>query len=76
MFIVGWIGISNQEYTYSLLYATFVYKMVYNVYLYARHLCSRDALGLKAAGRPSATIGYLVYKMFIKAHIKLHAFVW
>ena len=32
-------------------------------YLYARYLCSRDALGLKAA-RPSAraTIGYLVYK--------------
>ena len=30
--------------------------------LYARYLCSRDALGLKAAGRPSAAIGYLVYK--------------
>ena len=31
--------------------------------LYARYLCSRDALGLKAA-RPSAraTIGYIVYK--------------
>ena len=34
-----------------------------NFMLYARYLCSRDALGLKAA-RPSAraTIGYLVYK--------------
>ena len=32
--------------------------------LYARYLCSRDALGLNAAARPSAraTIGYLVYK--------------
>ena len=34
--------------------------------LYARYLCSRDALGRKAdaAARPSAraTIGYLVYK--------------
>ena len=54
--------------------------MVYNVYqgfsnitidfgegfgLYARYLCSRDALGLKAdhsAGRPSAATGYRVYK--------------
>ena len=29
--------------------------------LYARYLCSRDALGL--ACRPSAAIGYLVYKV-------------
>ena len=36
--------------------------------MHARYFCSRDAVGLKAvkaehaAGRPSATIGYLVYK--------------
>ena len=31
--------------------------------LYARYLCSRDALGLKAADQARrATIGYLVYK--------------
>ena len=29
--------------------------------LYARYLCSRDALGLKAG----ATIGYLVYKQLM-----------
>ena len=43
-----------------------------NTILYARYLCSRDALGLKAeqpAGqaRP-ATIGYLVYK--IQLHLE------
>ena len=34
--------------------------------LYARYLCSRDALGLKAAVGQArrATIGYLVYKVF------------
>ena len=30
--------------------------------LYARYLCSRDALGLKARPSARATIGYLVYK--------------
>ena len=30
--------------------------------LYARYLCSRDALGLKAGQARRATIGYLVYK--------------
>ena len=29
--------------------------------LYARYLCSRDALGLKARPSARATIGYLVY---------------
>ena len=31
--------------------------------LYARYLCSRDALGLKAGQARRATIGYLVYKL-------------
>ena len=30
--------------------------------LYARYLCSHDALGLKAGQARRATIGYLVYK--------------
>ena len=36
--------------------------------LYARYLCSRDALGLKAAARSSAraTIGYLVYNLLAR----------
>ena len=32
-------------------------------WLYARYLCSRDALGLKARPSARATIGYLVYKI-------------
>ena len=33
--------------------------------LYARYLCSRDALGLKAGQARRATIGYLVYKRIL-----------
>ena len=32
--------------------------------MYARYLCSRDALGLKAEQARRATIGYLVYKLY------------
>ena len=47
--------------------STFKSFLIYNFWLYARYLCLRDALGLKAyaAARPSvrATIGYLIYKL-------------
>ena len=48
--------INHYEYVdilFNLLRDPFVYKIT----LYARYLCSRDALGLARA-----TIGYLVYK--------------
>ena len=36
-----------------------------DLWLYARYLCSRDALGLKPVGQARrATIGYLVYKIY------------
>ena len=35
------------------------------IYLYARYLCSRDALSLKARPSARAMIGYLIYKSFI-----------
>ena len=47
-----------------IIYSTNFRKRTEISTLYARYLCSRYALGLKAAARPSAraTIGYLVYK--------------
>ena len=47
------------------------------VYLYARYLCSRDALGLKAeqplGQARGATIGYLVYKLYTRHPYVLYA---
>ena len=37
--------------------------------LYARYLCSPDALGLKAGQARRATIGYLVYKVRVRAKV-------
>ena len=45
-----------------------IFKLFYAIGLYARYLCSRDALGLKAEqplGQARATIGYLVYKPLV-----------
>ena len=46
-----------------------IYLLIHPYSLYARYLCSRDALGLKAA-RPSAraTIGYIVYNLTLSFH--------
>ena len=50
---------------YTGLIICYHLKLELILYLYARYLCSRDALGLKAGQARRATIGSLVYKYFI-----------
>ena len=56
-------GHKNTHYPVPKLQGnTYVLDSPPEPHLYARYLCSRDALGLKAGQARRATIGYLVYK--------------
>ena len=65
--ILGIFWQESQVLIFSAVELNVLFWLVLALYLYARYLCSRDALGIKAEGRPvgqarRTTIGYLVYK--------------